>query len=263
MNGSGQELCVATYNMHGGIGGDRRYDLGRISEVIAEIDPDVIALQEVGDIRGRAPSGDHAAELGELLDRTVLYHPTLRTEGAAYGNALLTRLAIDGSRSYDLSVKSREPRGCIRADLRLGGELIHVFALHLGLSRAEQRLQAGMLLGADILRDAAVAWPLVVVGDFNFWFPGPIARAVKRALVDGAVAAGSRAATFPSRWPMLRLDRIYVDGAWEVLEVKVHRSKRARWASDHLPLVARLRLHPEATRLPTGATPAAVKSPAP
>ena len=255
------ELVVATYNVHGGVGPDGSFDLGRTAEVIRELAADVVALQEVGDVRGRTPPGDHAAELSDRLGMPVLYQPTMRREDRAYGNALLTRLPVEGSRAYDLSVKRREPRGCLRADVRFGARPVHVFGVHLGLSRWEQRAQAAMLLGADILRDAAVSWPLVVMGDFNFWFPGPIARAVRRALTDASDASDARQPTFPVSRPFLRLDRIYVDAAWEVRWCRAHRSEKARLASDHLPLVAGLRLHPEATHLPAGAAKAAVHPP--
>ncbi len=249
-----RELVVASYNIHGAVGTDRRFDLGRIARVIEEIDPDVVALQEVGDIRGRSPAGDHASGLGERLDRAVLYQPTMQKRGRAYGNAILTRLPVEGSRSYDLSFRTREPRGCLRADLRLGGTALHVFAVHLGLTRGEQRAQASMLLGADILRDAAVSWPLVVLGDFNFWFPGPIARTIRRALVDAAVEVGSPEPTYPARMPVFRLDRVYVDAAWDVRWTRVHVSPLSRLASDHFPLVAGLRFRPRITALPPGAS---------
>ena len=260
-SGGPRELVIATYNIHGGVGGDRRFDLSRIVRVVEEIDPDVVALQEVGDIRGRSPAGDHAAELGERLSRTVLYQPTMQKRGRAYGNAILTRLPVEGSRSYDLSFRAREPRGCLRADLRVAGTQLHVFAVHLGLTRREQRAQASMLLGADILRDAAVSWPLVVLGDFNLWFPGPIARTIRHALTDAAVEAGSPDPTYPTRMPVFRLDRVYVDAAWDVRWTRVHISPLARQASDHFPLVAALRVRPSRTALPPGASGATLHLP--
>jgi len=247
------ELVVATYNIHGCVGSDKRFDLGRIAAVIEEIGADVVAMQEVGDVHGRGPAGDYAAELGSRLGLAVLYQPTMLRGDRAYGNAIVTRLPVDGSRSYDLSVRKREPRGCLRADLRFGESKLHVFGVHLGLTRAEQRAQAGMLLSADIVRGAAVSWPLVVMGDFNFWVNGPIARTVRRALSDAAVASGTPHPTYPARSPIMRLDRIYVDAAWEVRTTWVHATELSRVASDHLPLVARLRLrHDRQSSLPPG-----------
>jgi len=239
-------ITVATYNVHGCVGTDRRFDLPRVAEVIRSLGADVVALQEVGDVRGRGPAGDYAAELANRTGMTAVYQPTMLRGERAYGNAILSRFPVQSSRSYDLTYGRREPRGCIRADLRVEDRRIHVFGLHLGLTRREQRAQAGMLLGADILRGAAVDWPILVMGDFNFWFPGPIARMVRRHLVDVASVLSSAQPTFPSRLPFLRLDRIYVDDAWRPLRARVVRTPLTELASDHLPLVASLELLAEA-----------------
>lgn len=242
-----RQITVATYNIHGCVGTDRKFDLPRIAEVIRSLRADVIALQEVGDVRGRGPAGDYASELARRTGMTAIYQPTMLRGERAYGNAILSRFPVEGSRSYDLSYGKREPRGCIRADLLLDGRRFHVFGLHLGLTRREQRAQAGKLLGADILRGAAISWPIVVAGDFNFWFPGPIARMVRRNLTDVASVLSSAQPSYPSRRPFLRLDRIYVDDAWEPLRAQVIRNPLTELASDHLPLVASLEL-----RAPTG-----------
>lgn len=251
-------ITVATYNIHGCVGTDRRFDLPRIAEVIRFLHADVIALQEVGDVHGRGPAGDYASELARRTGMAVIYQPTMLRGERAYGNAILTRFPVEGSRSYDLSVGKREPRGCIRADLLLGEKRFHVFGLHLGLTRREQKAQAGRLLSADIIRGAAISWPLVVMGDFNFWFPGPIARMVRRELIDVAPVLSSAEPSYPSRRPFLRLDRIYVDDAWTPLESRVIRTPLTEVASDHLPLVARLRLRPEAG-LPRGTEEGAIR----
>lgn len=247
------EVTFATYNIHGCVGTDKRFDLPRIAKVLGSLRADVIALQEVGDVRGRGPAGNYATELARRLDMAVVYQPTMLRGERAYGNAILSRFEVEGSRSYDLSYGRREPRGCIRADLVVEGHRFHVFGVHLGLTRREQRDQTGRLLGADIIRSAAIAWPLVVMGDFNFWFPGPIARAVRRNLTDVARALDDRQPTYPSRRPFLRLDRIYIDAAWRPLRVDVVRDELTEVASDHLPLVGRLALRSQAPALPRGA----------
>jgi endonuclease/exonuclease/phosphatase family metal-dependent hydrolase len=95
-----------------------------------------------------------------------------------------------------------------------------------------------MLFSADVLRDTALAAPLVVCGDFNMWspLPGPILRMLRSALRDAAAAVKTARPTWPSSLPFLRLDRAYVDAAVEVLACGVVNDPRTRAASDHLPL---------------------------
>lgn len=244
---------VASYNIHGCIGRDGRFDLERIAAVIGEIGADVVGLQEVGDVHGRTPVDDQARALADATGMHLIYAPNLSAGARQYGNAILTRLPLSGSRTYDLSVAGREPRGCVRADLELGGGAqVHVFNLHLGLSFQERRRQAARLLSDDILRDATLDFPAVVVGDFNFWLPGPVPRLLRSALLDVGAALGRTLPTYPSGWPVLRLDRIYLGPGLLPRSLKVHRSPRAEQASDHLPVVASLELaHPAMAEAPS------------
>ena len=117
-----------------------------------------------------------------------------------------------------------------------------MFNLHFGLSWKERRHQTARLLSDDVLRDATVAFPTVVMGDFNFWLPGPPPRRLLTALVDLGAAVGASAPTYPARIPMLRLDRIYLGPGIVGRSARVHDSPMARQASDHRPLVAEVEL---------------------
>ena len=235
-------MRIVTWNIHGGLGRDGRCDPGRIAALLQDLKCDAAALQEVGDVNRRSRESevaDQASWLGRSLGWFVAYGPNLVLRGRPYGNAILSRFPIARARNYDLSVPRREPRGCLRADLSLpGGGSLHLFNLHLGLSGGERRKQAAMLFSADLLRDAALAAPLVLCGDFNMWspLPGPILRLLRTALRDAAVVARARRATWPSALPLLRLDRAYVDASVGVLGSGVVNDPRTRAASDHLPL---------------------------
>ncbi|MGC3996137.1 MAG: endonuclease/exonuclease/phosphatase family protein [Anaeromyxobacter sp.] len=245
-------LRVLSWNVHGLKGADGRRDAARVAEVIAAAAPDLAGLQEVGAPALPGGHADAAQALAELTGLEVAFGPTLRDRrhGFAYGNAILSRHAIEATRSYDLSVPGREPRGCLRADVAVAGTRLHLFAAHLGLHWRERRRQAAALLSADILRDAALAHPLVLVGDFNSpSHRSAVPRWLRRQLSDAALAARNEAPTFPARFPLLRLDHVYVSSALRVLAVEVIRTPLARRASDHLPLLAVLELTQEA-RLP-------------
>ena len=234
-------MKLVSWNIHGGLGRDGRQNLPRIASLLREMGCEVAALQEVGDPWQRAghAAADQAAQLGRELGWYVAYGPNLVIAGRPYGNAIVSRHPITRAKNYDLSVEGREPRGCLRADLLLaGGASLHLFNLHLGLSGGERRKQATMLLSADLLRDSALTAPLVVCGDFNMWgpAPGPIARLLRTTLVDAAQATRARRPTWPSAFPLLRLDRAYVDSAVRVRRCGVVNDPRTRLASDHLPL---------------------------
>ena len=161
-----------------------------------------------------------------------------RTHGAGtYGNVVLTRLPVLGSGRCDLSRGVREPRGCLRVDLDVSGTPLHVFNCHFGLALRERREQLG-LLGVFIRDSERLAGPRVLMGDFNEWHRGPVTRGLRREFSSPM----RRRRTHPAMFPLFALDRIYWDAALEGEEFSVHRSRLARVASDHLPVVARLRL---------------------
>jgi endonuclease/exonuclease/phosphatase family metal-dependent hydrolase len=243
-------LRVMSWNVHGLRGRDGRVDAERIARVIADVGPDLAGLQEVGAPVAGAGNENAAQTLARLTGLEGAFGPTLQHAGGfAYGNAILSRHRILGTRTYDLSVPGREPRGCLRADVAIPGARLHLFAAHLGLHWRERRRQAAALLSADILRDAALDHPLVLVGDFNS--PSnrsAVPRWLRRELTDCALAMRDPAPTFPSRFPLFRLDHAYVGDAVAVSSCVVIRSPLARRASDHLPLVVELEIAVAARR---------------
>ncbi len=241
------QLTVASYNIHRGVGLDRRLDLDRIAAVIGEIDPDVVGLQEV--IRDAdSAHGDQAAYLAHRLRMNLIMGPTRPHGSGIYGNAVLARLPIVGSVTCDLSRHGREPRCCLRVDLGANGQTFHVFNCHLGLGLRERRQQLDLLAGF-IRASETVAGPRVLLGDFNEWHRGPITRQLK---AEFASPMRRMRRTHPALFPLFRLDRIYWDVELEGDKFRVHRSRRARVASDHLPVVVRLRVRPHVTPYVTG-----------
>jgi len=226
-------FTVASYNIHKCAGLDGRVDLDRIADVIREIDADLIGVQEV--------FRPQALGLAARLGVEVAMGPTRERDGQLYGNAILTRLAVRGSRTFDLSRPDREPRGGIRLDLALAdGLLLHLFNVHFGLKIRERAAQVRMLVREHILHDELTG-PRVVVGDLNewFWFPGAVGRTLRRELHGPRIRR-----THPAPLPLFPLDRIYWDRELAADGFHVHRSRLARVASDHLPVVARLRMVP-------------------
>jgi endonuclease/exonuclease/phosphatase family metal-dependent hydrolase len=223
-------LKIATYNIHGAIGTDGRFSPARIADVLLEIDADVLALQEV------PLGGRQAPDVLGYLKKHLGFHaaagPTLDTPARCFGNAVLSRYPVQATRTIDLSFGSREPRGALDADIDCNGRPIRFIATHLGLSAAERRAQVQRLLLAFDTTDM----PVVLTGDLNEWF---LWGRPLRWLVTHFQRAPSPV-TFPSRFPIFALDRIWIRPAHPLMRVAVHRTRLARVASDHLPLVAQI-----------------------
>ena len=234
-----RSLVIASYNIHRGVGLDRRRDLDRIAAVIEEIEPDVLGLQEVIRATG-ASHADQAGYLARRLGMELVTGMTREFSGGMYGNVVLTRLPIVGSATHDLSHGRRERRGAVRVDLTSDGVLMHVFNCHFGLAFRERRRQIA-LLGAFIRTSAGLAGPRVLMGDFNEWHLGPVTRGLRR---EFASPMRRLRRTHPALFPVFALDRIYWDLELEGEDLRAHRSRLAKVASDHLPLVARLTLRP-------------------
>ena len=163
---------------------------------------------------------------------------TVRRPEGACGNAILTRFPLQGVATFDLSVAAREARGGIRADLDFAGRPLHVVNVHFGLRQRERATQVKWLVERHILGSEPPG-PRIVVGDLNEWFPGRVGRALRREFTSLRPRR-----THPALLPLWALDRIYWDHAFQGESLRVHRSRVARVASDHLPLVATLRLRP-------------------
>jgi len=238
-------LRVVTYNIHKSRGLDRRVRPGRIVEVLREIDADIIALQEVLSLRGGAPEKDQARYISEQMELDCAIGGTRLHKGAIYGNVVLSRLPLVESRNYDISVRGREERGCMRADINANGVgLLHVFNVHLGTAFLERRHQARKLINTAILNNQQLEGARIMLGDFNEWTRGLTTRLLASHLTSADIRAHlPRAKTYPGVLPFLHLDHIYFDDSLTLDRMTLHKSRTALVASDHLPLVADFKIH--------------------
>ena len=234
------DLRIATYNIHRCRGLDRRTMPSRIAEVLREIGADVVALQEV---IGAGPAGaGQAEEIGAAVGMGWVMTTVRHLRNHLFGNVVLSRFPIVHHSHYDLSWRTCEPRACQRADLDLGqGRTLHVYNVHLGTAVLERRYQAPRL--ASYVHDHRVTGPKIILGDFNEWMRG-LATKTLNSLFDSVdiQAHLQRRRTYPGIFPLLHLDHIYYEGQVEIRGVELPRTRKALMASDHLPLVANVRL---------------------
>ncbi len=225
-------LHIASYNIHKSKGLDFRKDPDRIAEVITALDADIISLQEVFSDSLSPISGG----LSRIAAKTGMYAavagPTMRSIHGTYGNALLSRFPIGEVRLHDISLGDFEPRGVIDADIIVGDMTIRIFVVHLGLWPMERKRQIERLL--EIIPEQPSGPPVILLGDVNEWFPrSPVTRSLEARMGKPATVR-----SFPSLFPLLTLDRIWVSPAENLLGAKAYRSPLARIASDHLPVIA-------------------------
>lgn len=220
-----------TYNIHGGIGRGGRADPDAILDVLHEAEADIIALQEVNDEDAVERSFLHRLS-ARLPHPHHWFGPTVAKPGSRYGNLVVSRVDADRVTLIDLAVPGREPRGAVRIRFSYAGHTIQLTATHLGLAPAERRFQIDRLV-ADSPDDADIR---ILLGDLNEWRPGsPQTRKLIRRFGPAAAVR-----TFPARFPLLPLDRIHVQAPEVTVSTFAVRSRTARRASDHLPLIADL-----------------------
>jgi endonuclease/exonuclease/phosphatase family metal-dependent hydrolase len=196
--------------------------------VIEELGSDTVGLQEV----------DYRLDyIAQKLGMQPVAGLTLVRHDGHFGNALLTRRKVLAVRRLGFTYGGREPRNALDVDLEVAGETARVIVTHLGLWPAERRYQVKKIL--ELIRSTPTCERVMVLGDINEWLP--LGRPLRwmNALFGRSPAERS----FPSRWPLVALDRVWVRPRHALLALKAHRTPLAEIASDHLPVKALVALH--------------------
>jgi endonuclease/exonuclease/phosphatase family metal-dependent hydrolase len=232
---------VMTYNVHSCVGTDGKLEPGRIAEVIARSEADVVALQELDTGQERS-HGLHQPEwLAKQLGMFVQFTPARACGTGQYGNAILTRHPFSVVSEGSLARRHGEQRAVQWLKVSLAALEVSVINTHLSIHFRERLLQIEQLLGAEWLARAERHVPLVICGDLNSTRFSPVYRRLRRDLTDVQRAKGARAApTWPSRLPVARIDHLFTSSGIEVVRSEVKRDALSILASDHLPLVAEL-----------------------
>lgn len=239
-------LRVATYNVHGCVGLDRIRSERRIAEVIAEARVDLAGLQELDFNRRRSAGVDQSALIADQLGWHRYFHPAMRTGDERYGDAIISRFPLTLIQTAELPGPApaycREQRGAICMDAATPLGVVRVVNTHFGLGAKERLRQAQFLASAEWLGGQDSVTPLVFLGDLNSLPGSRPHRALTRHLreVRQLVHPAKWFRTYPTRLPLLAVDHIFINGALRALSMIVHRSKLARIASDHFPLLAEL-----------------------
>lgn len=245
------KLKVCTYNIHKGFSHfNRRMVIHELRERLRTLKADVVFLQEVQglNLRHEAAHADWPVGSQHEFLAHEHWHQTAYGQNALYdhghhGNAILSRFDIVSSYNQDVSDHRFERRGLLHCEVDLPGvpQTAHCFCVHLGLIGGSRRRQM-LALAERIERIVPSDAPLIVAGDFNDWFNRAEPQLAQRlGLTEAFLGTGRPARSFPSRIPLLRLDRIYVRG-FRIEDAQVHAGPLWANISDHAPLTATLEL---------------------
>jgi endonuclease/exonuclease/phosphatase family metal-dependent hydrolase len=227
---------------------DRQRSEARIAEVIAEMSVDIVALQELDLGRQRSGGADQTKMIAEQLGWHGYFHPAMRIGDEHYGNATLSRYRLTFHRAVALPGRPpffcRENRAAIEVEIETDLGKVHIVNTHLGLGWRERVVQAQLFASAEWRAAIVADRPLILLGDFNSLRGSRPYRTLNRHLRDvrELIRPTRPIRTFPTRFPVLAVDHIFVSEAVQPLSVTVHRSPLARIASDHFPLKAEFAL---------------------
>lgn len=243
-------IKVLTVNIHKGFSPlNRRFVMPELRDAVRALSADVVFLQEVlGTHRQHGQRYDNWSDvpqyefLADSMWPVFAYGRNAVYPDGEHGNALLSKFPIVRHENLDVSVSgNEEARGLLHSVLAVPGQgEVHTICVHLGL-RENQRQQQLQLL-CELLGRIPAEAAVIVAGDFNDWrqrADGILAKAgMHEAFVD---SFGAPARSFPARWPLLCLDRIYLRNAKAFMPQVLSRKP---WShlSDHVPLAVEVHL---------------------
>ncbi|EUB97848.1 Endonuclease/exonuclease/phosphatase [Rhizobium sp. CF080] len=236
-------LKILSYNVHSCIGTDRRLDPARVAEVIAALEPDIIGLQELDVGRSRTGGIDQAHTIASLLQMEFHFHAALNVAEERYGDAILTALPARMIKGAGLPSHG-EQRGAVWVEIDVGEHKLQVFNTHLGLLGSDRMRQIGEILGASWMGSPECQdKPKILIGDFNAIPVTATYKAVAGQMADAPLLSGTKPrGTFPSRFPLLRIDHVFVSSEITPVATEVVSTPLSRRASDHLPLLVTVEL---------------------
>ncbi|HBS07161.1 MAG TPA: endonuclease [Leptospiraceae bacterium] len=235
------EISVLTYNIHKAIGNDRSYQPGRIVEILRESSADILCLQEVDFQVPRSHNDDLARKLAEALEMEYDLGLNVQLKKGAYGNATLSRFPIVHTENLNITWGIKKPRGCLMSRINTPAGEIAILNFHLGLAGFERMSQIRMILESSFL-EMVRHEPVIMLGDTN-----DRVSKLNPLLADGGFQdtyRGNRMHSFPSYTPnpLIRIDKVFLNSRVELIEHRVLLNKRTRVASDHLPVLVRLKI---------------------
>lgn len=223
-------IRLASYNVHKCLGMDRKRSAHRIIDVVNEMDPDIIALQEVDHRLAPRRAALPPTSVAAMTDLSAPRFATNHVSLGWHGQTILVRNGFHVVATSLIDLPGLEPRGAVLADIDTPSGPIRVIGVHLGLVRRYRLLQM------RAIRDATAGMPgrpTVIMGDFNEW-----SRSGGTAPLSGAFHVHAPGKSYPALRPVAALDRLALDHGVHLRQAGVWATALSRLASDHLPIWA-------------------------
>jgi endonuclease/exonuclease/phosphatase family metal-dependent hydrolase len=240
-------LKVLSYNIHKGFS-TLPFDfvLEEIKKSIQLVNADIVFLQEVvGENVKKSqkiknwPEESQFEFLADTVWKHYAYGKNAVYSSGHHGNAILSKYPIESFENFNISKTPLEKRGILYSKIKLPGlnKNLHLFCLHFGLFEKGRILQAKDLCELILKKD--IDEPTIVAGDFNDWKHTIADILEKKVNLQDAymMKHGKAAKTFPSLYPILKLDRIYFKHL-EMKDCHVMNGRLWKELSDHCPLYA-------------------------
>lgn len=247
---------IATLNMHKGISHlNGRVVIHELKEELRLLNADIVFLQEVQGLHLRHAErhGSHWPEepQHEFLARdhwhSCAYGCNVAYDHGHHGNAILSRFPLIGLHNQDVTHLRFERRGVLHCQYQIPewDTPLHCVCVHLSLFGRSRRHQMDRMV-EQIERWVPETSPLIVAGDFNDWSNRADTLLARRLGLSEVFHActGRIASSFPSFFPLLTLDRIYVRGL-DIQTTGVHSGPPWSRISDHAALSCDLSLPPD------------------
>jgi len=227
-------LRVLSYNIHHGQGVDGEFDLERIAKTIADVEPDLVAIQEIEHGARRSRGVNQPKELARLTGMEVVFGPAIAFQGGEYGNAVLSKLPIKRHENHALPrIGEGEKRGVLEVEVELpDGQPMRFLATHLDSKEEPERV----LSAETILKmiEPASDELAILAGDLN---AVPESKSMATLRKMWAMPNEEPTPTVPVSNPVRQIDYVLVRPAnrWKTIEVRVLEEKVA---SDHRAILA-------------------------
>jgi endonuclease/exonuclease/phosphatase family metal-dependent hydrolase len=243
------KVRILTLNMHKGFTVfNRRFILPELREAVQTLSTDIVFLQEVHGSQNQHaqrlanwPGISQYEFLAESMWPEYSYGRNAVYPHGDHGNALLSKYPIVRYQNLDVSIGKIEQRGLLHSVLKMPNNTeLHAICVHLGLRESHRKQQLALL--CDLVNSLPANEAVIVAGDFNDWrvLANKILASVgfHEAFLN---AFGKSAKSFPARWPLLSLDRVYVRNATTHNPEALH---NLPWShlSDHAPLAVEIHL---------------------